>query len=204
MCDKIAKMKNEILVSRDELSTFIPKNSANVVILGTMVSYCARRTGRKIPKGEDVFYYHDGRNRFWGTMTLLLEGRTKKLNIGNKVKFLETNGIAVANLVEEIKISTDDNRSSADKIIFKAFSEDNIKLKTIDQSFKDVLEKSNIFFTCKSKPKIVSLLETYFLQNNVNISTKDITFLTSPTRRSYAQIAKEWTDAGLLKALSKG
>lgn len=178
---------------KDEIEEFIPEGKVNLVILGTMASFVARVVDEQFPK--DAFYYHDGRNRFWGVLSLILTGERIRFNsIDDKKRFLNHYGIAMANLIHSVDVG-DEIESSQDKILFKAYQDQKIQFKTISNSLKRILQENPIFFTCRRKVDIEIFLEEYFKKNSFSAcSVEDVTFLTSPTRRSYKAISESWRD----------
>lgn len=178
-------------ILKDEIVEFIPEGDVNLVILGTMASFVARAVNERFPR--DAFYYHDGRNRFWGVISLILTGeRIHFSSIENKKRFLNHYGIAMANLVQSVEVG-DEINSSEDKILFDAYRKQKIQFKIISSSFKKILQEKPICFTCRRKMEIEIFIKEYFNKNSVSTrSVEDIEFLTSPTRKSYNAISESW------------
>ncbi len=180
---------------KDPMEDFIPKGETKFVILGTMASYVAREVnGIKI---NEPFYYHDGRNRFWGVLSLLLSGEIIKFtNIDTKKAFLDSKGVALANLVSQVEVE-DSVDSSVDEVLFNAFEKERLKFKVISEPMRKLLKEKPVFFSCYKKKEIVSLLEGYKVFNQISeVNYVDrIIFLHSPTRRGYQYVADKWRES---------
>lgn len=183
----------------DILEEFIPVNGVKLVILGTMASKIARKAPEldKYPNLEEVFYYHDNRNRFWKALSIVLTGkdfiedknRTPKEKREDKKRFLEEHGIAMINIVEKIE----GHWSSRDKVIFSAHTNQEIEFKHITLKFKSLLETKPVFFTCYPSKELCLLLKDFLLSRKVQLPFTRITFLRGPTMVNERTIAKEWS-----------
>lgn len=186
-----------MIISRDEIKTFIPKKNPKLVILGTMASINARTINGHC-KSEEPFYYNNNQNRFWKIMQVIFDKNPKPgffENVAQKKIFLEKHQIALANIVYEIEISNGSEKNASDEIIFEANNNKQLKVKKIEDDFKTVLQSTPVFFTCLNKPKLNSLLNKYYKENNLNTSLIDkICYLHSPTRVKYELRSEQWRE----------
>ena len=183
-------------ILKDPMIDFSPHGKVRFVILGTMASFVAREiNGGEAKYGS--FYYHDGRNRFWGVLSLLLTGKRMKFSdIDEKMEFLNSHGVALANLVSTVEVG-DEVEGSSDRILFEAFENGRLTFKSAKIQFKNLLETVSVFFSCHKKAEIVALLEGYRIANKIPSDdfVDRITFLHSPTRRGYQYIADRWCES---------
>jgi G:T/U-mismatch repair DNA glycosylase len=183
----------------DILKEFIPKNEVNFIILGTMASKVVRRVPGldKNPNLEDVFYYHDKRNRFWRALSIVLTGKDLfqdkyknfKEEIEYKKCFLEKYGIAMVNIVEKIH----GDWSSRDDVIFSSHTNQKIEFKCLTQKYKSLLETKPVFFTRYPNRELCLLLKDFLIRNKVDLQFTGITFLRGPTRVTEKTIANDWS-----------
>lgn len=179
---------------RDPMLDFVPEGNTTFIILGTMASYVAREVDGAVK--NDSFYYHDGRNRFWGVLSLVLTGKEILFeNTAEKRDFLNRNGVALANIVSTVEVDSEVETSS-DDVLFKAFNDGRLKFKAATSEIKSLIKERPVFFTCYRKPEIEALLNGYNEFNKIvdeNFTNK-ITYLHSPTRRRHQYIAEKWRD----------
>jgi len=172
-----------MIIVRDEIATFIPMKSPEFIILGTMGSINARTINGIKPK--DAFFYNNNRNHFWKVLQLVFEpnNQAKTLTIEEKKSFLNKHRIAMANIVQEIKVLEERSIDPSDDILFQANRMELLKYKRVSSDFQMILKKTPIFFTCRRKKNIDLLLEGYFQLNKIESSiTKKIWYLPTPTR----------------------
>ncbi|MEK7356823.1 MAG: hypothetical protein AAB250_10260 [Bdellovibrionota bacterium] len=62
---------DRLIISRDEIPTYIPRSRVRLIVLGTMGAINARTIDDRRP--TDIFFYNDNRNQFWKVLQLLLE-----------------------------------------------------------------------------------------------------------------------------------
>ncbi len=192
---------NTILIE-DSLKEFIPQNNeTKYIILGTMVTSSAR-TISKIPPKE-VFYYNNPKNQFWKILSHIFSNQKEPLDkISDRKKFLDKFGIAVANIVENAQIAENDSNDSSDAILFNAHKHEKLKVKKISNEFKKLLQSRPIFFTCKDKPPLRILLESYFENNGLEKKFSDqVIYLPSPTRCNAVTRGDQWKELGLKSPL---
>ncbi|MCO5143903.1 MAG: hypothetical protein M9962_12500 [Oligoflexia bacterium] len=180
-----------MVISKDEIETFIPKKP-KILILGTMGAIIARTIDDNRPK--EAFYYHDNRNHFWKIIQLVFKPNIepKKMTIDEKKIFLEEHGIAMSNIVKEIRVNTNDAKNPSDDIIFIAQKKRRLEFKVTSEQLKEIIEKKPIFFTCRSKPGISHLIQGYFSHNNINIPISKIHHLPTPTRCNPQKRSNDW------------
>lgn len=182
-----------MIISRDEIETFVPRSPPRLVILGTMGSGVARTLDGNKP--QDAFFYHSPKNHFWRILQLVFEpsSEPRRLSVKEKKEFLDKWQIAMANIVEEITINANQARDPADSILFRAHKKGNLKFKKINGSFVEVLRDVPIFFTCKRKREILGLLDGYFKVNKLDSGlVEKVRFLLSPTRCNPKDRSHEW------------
>ncbi len=187
------QMKEEECIQEDIIDEHIPDGEIKCVILGTMASYSARKIDGIKP--NEPFYYHDGRNRFWETLTCLLDGEANKFkkDIPAKKNFLNKQGIAMANVTKQIK----GIGSSKDTVIFKSKCRNDLEFqyKKLTPEFNKILKSKPIFFTRYSCPELNDLLQGFFKFNSIDISTDRLIYLRAPHSNSYQKISSQWKDA---------
>ncbi|OFZ28346.1 MAG: hypothetical protein A2622_04385 [Bdellovibrionales bacterium RIFCSPHIGHO2_01_FULL_40_29] len=182
-----------MIISKDEIATFIPERKPRFVILGTMGSICARTINGIKP--ENAFFYHSNRNHFWKVLQLVCEPNKipKTFSVDEKVAFLNKWRIAVANIVQEISIKENECNDPSDGILFKAHRGGLLKFKTVSSEFKSILKTAPIFFTCRRKKGIETLLVGYFGVNKLgtDLSTR-VWYLPTPTRCNPQKRSSVW------------
>lgn len=184
-----------MVISQDNVPSFIPKSKPRMVILGTMVAICARDFEGHRP--QKVFYYHNNRNHFWKVLQHLFEPKRDpiKMTVLEKKQFLEKWGIAICNLVHEIEVSNQDKNDPSDTILFKAHKRKKLKFKTANKKLKTILETTPLYFTCRSKTGISKLVEGYFQHNKLNDELAEtIWYLPTPTRCNPKARSLLWKD----------
>ncbi len=191
----VSSLKNKnTKILKDPILDFLPRGETNFVILGTMASYVAREIDGTV--NNNSFYYHDGRNRFWGVLSYLLTGKEISFrSISEKKDFLNKYGVALANLVSTIEVDSAVGTSS-DRVLFKAFGDGKLEFKKASPEMISLIRQKPVFFTCYRKPKIDTLLDGYNEFNKIfdERIVNRITFLHSPTRRGHQHIAEKWRD----------
>ncbi|MBL7546134.1 MAG: hypothetical protein JNL11_20105 [Bdellovibrionaceae bacterium] len=188
-----------MIISKDEIETFLPRKTPTLLILGTMAAMCARTQNGQRPK--EIFYYHNPINHFWRVLRFLFEpGNEKKLTtIEEKKEFLEKHAIAMANLVFEIQTSEENSQDPSDAILFKAYQDKNIKFKSASSALKKVIRTSPIFFTCRHKKGIDNLINGYLEHNGIELNMKNsIWYWPTPTRCSPKARAEVWRSEMIL------
>lgn len=183
----------------DKITEFIPeKHNVNFVVLGTMGSSDARWINGRDP--GSVFYYNNSRNNFWRIMGWLNHGRSIPIpQLPQRPMILEKNGIAMSNLVGEILIDEIHSKNPSDALLFDALNSDpkRLKVKIISPEFRNLLRTKPVFFTCLSKRGIISILEEFYVQNDLDLNLiKNIIYLPSPTRCSSEKRSRRWLDLG--------
>lgn len=172
-----------MIISKDEIQTFIPTHPPQFVILGTMGSINAR-TLRGV-KPEQAFFYNSNRNHFWKVLQLTLDPKTvpKTLSLEEKRQFLNHWKIAMANIVDQMEVHPENSDDPSDDILFEAFKNGRLHFKKESQEFKDILKVKPLFFTCRSKSPLRNLIEGYLKFNSLNLAIHEkIWFLPTPTR----------------------
>lgn len=184
-----------MVVSQDTLGSFIPNKKPKMVVMGTMVAICARTLDGVKPENPP-FYYHNPRNHFWRVMQNLLEPKkeVKGLSVEEKIDFLNRNGVAITNLVQEIIVPNSEANDPSDTILFKAQKNRRIQFKKIPKEVKKILEETPVFFTCRRKTGIEKLLIGYKETNKLKLSLDDVYYLPTPTRCNPKARAEMWRD----------
>lgn len=174
-----------MIVSKDQIPSFIPTKNPKLIILGTMASVAAREVGDN-KSHFDSFYYHNKNNHFWRILQLVFEPKSppqKFENSREKKEFLNKWQIAMANIISEIHISDTYAQDPSDKVIFESFQKGQVNFKKVSPKFKSILKTTPIFFTCSQNKYIDQLLRAYFKANKLNIDVdKSVKFLMTPTR----------------------
>lgn len=186
------------IVVKDEIDTFIPRsNKVNYIILGTMASCCARTIGEVIP--QEAFYYHNSKNHCWKMLSNIFYGEVRDMKkLIDRQNLLEEFGIAMANIVKSAEVPESESLNPADSVLFDAHALKKLETKKISDEFKHLLQTRPIFFTCKSKPALTSLLEEYFSANKLDQNLiQKIHYLPSPTRCSPVDRSSDWIKLGL-------
>lgn len=173
----------KMIISKDEIKTFVPKKKPSLVFLGTMGAINARTIDEQKP--EKPFFYNDNRNHFWKIIQLLFEPQLepKKLSVKEKMAFLNKWQIAICNIVQEIKVEKNVARDPSDFVLFEAHRHGCLKFKRTTKEFDAILNSTPIFFTCRPKKEIRSLIDSYLNFNNLDSSLSEkIWYLATPTR----------------------
>lgn len=188
---------NTILV-KDDLETFIPQNhKINYVILGTIASSSARTIGEIAPSA--AFYYHNRKNHCWKILSHIFYGELREMEkIIDRQNFLENFGIAMANIVGSVEVPESESKNPADRVLFNAHNLKKLQVKKISEEFKNILQTTPMFFTCKSKVELTKLLEDYFFINGLekNLVNK-VNYLLSPTRCTPIKRSRQWEEMRL-------
>lgn len=122
---------NCMMIVKDEIETFIPKEKIRYVILGTMGSVIARNVNGRAP--INPFFYHSTRNHFWKILQLIFEPNQTphSFSVEEKMDFLNQWGIAMSNIVLEISVNDEDQDNSSDQVLFNANRHGYLKFKPI-------------------------------------------------------------------------
>lgn len=183
----------KLISVQDNILEFIPKRTTNMVILGTMASINARQVGNKKP--ESAFYYHSPHNRFWQVIWYAM-GEKNKFNLNTiqkKKKFLEKHGVAMTNIVHEIRVSKKFASNPSDIILFEAQKNKRLKFKSVSKRFKKILNSKPVLFTCKNKKGIQNLIQKFQELNGLDDDFfKKVQYLASPTRCNPKQKSRSW------------
>lgn len=174
-----------------------------MVILGTMASIEARNIDQR-QNHDDAFFYHNRRNQFWRILQLVFEPKVPAKILSNSIEkkqFLNKWQIAIANIIQEIKIKKALSNDPSDRVIFEAYKEGNVQFKRVNKEFREILRTTPLFFTCSENKRIKSLIGEYFRRNQMSANTP-IHFLLTPTRCNPRERSLGWkislARAGLL------
>ncbi|MBY0554356.1 hypothetical protein K2P97_07500 [bacterium] len=182
-----------MVVSEDKLKVHLPKKSKpNVIFMGTMCSGIIRHVDGVPPKqAEPHFYYHSDKNMLWEILQYIYEpSKPRILNHQEKLDFTETHSIALINIIEKIEVSPEHKRDSSDEYISKAST---ISCRKIDDSFKEILRTTPIYFTCLGGSHIDAFIDMFSKQNTLDFDLRrKIDFLASPTVYSAVVTSEKW------------
>lgn len=184
-----------MIVSKDQIPSFIPTSRPKMVMLGTMASVAAREVGDK-KSHFDSFYYHNKSNHFWKILQLVFEPKSEPKKFENsheKKQFLNKWQIAMANIISEIKISDSHAQDPSDKVIFESYQKGQVSFKKASPQFKKILKSTPIFFTCSHNKYIDLLVSAYFKENRLNLDIdQHVKFLMTPTRCNPKERSLGW------------
>lgn len=188
-------VKLEIMVIEDRLKNFIPQKSPRLIMFGTMVTSSARSVDGAHP-GE-VFYYHNNVNHFWRILNFTFEGDVpfELKDIEAKKIFLEKHRIGIFNLVRHIQTGPNEVHDSSDDLLFKCHKASRVGFKELSMREKKILSTTPLYFTCRYKAGIKSLIQGYLKTNGLPPDILDqIHFLPSPTRCNPWKRSRVWRD----------
>ena len=150
--------------------------------------------GQKTPN-KPYFFYNNDKNRFWQYMWQIFEKNEKPntLSVQEKMDFCERWGVALCNLLGEMKIEKTEATNRTDQIIFKAHQNGLVKTKVVSADFKEALKTLPIFFTCYHKQELQKLLELFFKTNNLELHLiKNIHYLHTPAMPGRVDVLTLW------------
>lgn len=189
--------KNNLIYSRDDIPAYLPQKP-RFVILGTMAAINARHIEGQKPPETPYFFYNNSKNRFWQYLWQIFEGKTMpdSLSISDKKLFCERRGIAICNLLGEMKIEKKDASDRTDTIIFRANKDGIVKTKIVEAEFKKALETLPIFFTCYHKKELQTLIELFFMTNEIETGLVNrIHYLHTPAMPGRVDVLALWKKA---------
>ena len=176
-----------------------------MVILGTMASIAARDIPGLV-KDKEAFFYHHDNNHFWKILQMTMEPQKEPRKLkGKKVRenYLNSQGIAMGNIVSEILVDEKLKTSPDDQHIFTAYQksllsktkkeEALITFKKGKPAFRKLLAEKPLFFTCREDKKILDLVSEYFKTNHIKRDPKQaVHFLLTPTRCNLGERSLGW------------
>lgn len=185
---------NGLIYSRDNIPFYLPEKP-RFVVLGTMAAINARHIEGQKPPDEPYFFYNNSKNKFWQYMWQIFEKSEKPvdLSVPEKKDFCERWGVAMCNLLGEMKIEKEDADDRTDTIIFSAHKMGRVTTKTVSDDFKKALEALPVFFTCYHKQELQKLLELFFTTNKIDLHLiKRIRYLHTPAMPGRVDVLALW------------